>query len=138
METMNLSNINTAFLDHLKELGKSERTIYTYRKDLDIVEAFFGGDKPITEIRNLQIGKFFKADAMLLKPNGTPRAERTIEKTVRVFRMMLVWAFEKEFITELPLPKNTPMGNSLKQNEPEENREHHENPEEVHNEDHHE
>ncbi len=44
--------------------------------------------------------------------NGNARAERTIAKTTRVFRMMIVWAKDSGFIDKLPLPKNTPMGHS--------------------------
>lgn len=112
METMTVAQTTAAFLEHLKSLGKAERTLYTYRKDLDIVEAFFHGERPLQEIRIPQVGKFFKSDLLLKKPSGVERAARTVEKTVRVFRMMMVWAKESGRIDELPLPKNTPMGHS--------------------------
>ena len=112
METMTVTQTAAAFLEHLKGLGKAERTIYTYRKDLDIVEAFFHGERPLLEIRVPQVGKFFKSELLLKKPTGVERAPRTVEKTVRVFRMMMVWSKETGLITELPLPKNTPMGHS--------------------------
>jgi site-specific recombinase XerD len=112
MNTMTIAQASAKFLEHLKENGKSERTIYTYRKDLEIVEAFFHGDKDIKEMRLLQVGKFLKGDSLMKKPNGEPRAARTIEKTVRVFRMMLVHAKNNGWIEELPLPKSTPMGHS--------------------------
>lgn len=114
MKTTTISQANKDFLEHLKEIGKSERTIYTYRKDLEIVEGYFTPERHIAEIRALQIGKLFKSDAMLKKPNGDMRADRTVEKTIRVFRMMLVWAKDQGIIDELPLPKSTPMGNSMK------------------------
>ncbi len=40
-----------AFIGHLRESGKKERTLYTYRKDLDVVESFFGADRQLAEIR---------------------------------------------------------------------------------------
>lgn len=40
-----------AFIGYLRESGKKERTLYTYRKDLDAVEAFFGADRQLAEIR---------------------------------------------------------------------------------------
>ena len=101
-----------AFIGHLRESGKKERTLYTYRKDLDAVEAFFGADRQLAEIRLPQVGKFYKSDLLLKLPDGKERAERTIAKTVRVFRMMMVWARESGRIEELPLPKSTPMGHS--------------------------
>jgi hypothetical protein len=92
--------------------GKKERTLYTYRKDLDVVESFFGGGRQLAEIRLPQVGKFYKSDMLLKLPDGKERAERTVAKTVRVFRMMMVWARESGRIEELPLPKSTPMGHS--------------------------
>ena len=99
-----------AFIGYLRESGKKERTLYTYRKDLDAVEAFFGADRQLAEIRLPQVGKFYKSDLLLKLPDGKERAERTVAKTVRVFRMMMVWARESGRIAELPLPKSTPMG----------------------------
>ena len=101
-----------AFIGHLRESGKKERTLYTYRKDLDMVESFFGADRQLAEIRLPQVGKFYKSDLLLKLPDGKERAERTIAKTVRVFRMMMVWARESGRIEELLLPKSTPMGHS--------------------------
>jgi len=37
-------------LEYLKGHGKSERTLYTYSKDLEQVEAFFGPDKKVSAI----------------------------------------------------------------------------------------
>ncbi|MDH3345929.1 MAG: hypothetical protein OEL75_01960 [Kiritimatiellaceae bacterium] len=99
-----------AFIDHLRGLGKKERTLYTYAKDLALIEAFFGSDKQLADLRVPQVGKFFKSDLLLKRANGEPRAERTVAKTVRVFRMMLVWAQDVGRIDQLPLPKSTPMG----------------------------
>ncbi len=101
-----------AFLEHLREQGKKERTLYTYRKDLEIVEAFFGGDKKMSSIRTPQVGKFFKSDTLLKLPTGRERAKPTLDKTVRVFRMFLVWAKDTGQLADLPLPKDTPMGHS--------------------------
>jgi len=98
------------FIEHLRGLGKKERTLYTYAKDLALIEEFFGSDKQLADLRVPQVGKFFKSDLLLKRANGEPRAERTVAKTVRVFRMMLVWAKEVGRIDELPLPKSTPMG----------------------------
>ena len=39
-----------AYLEHLKGEGKKERTLYTYGKDLEQIEAFFGADRKLTGI----------------------------------------------------------------------------------------
>ena len=103
-----------AYLEHLRTQGKKERTLYTYAKDFDLIEAFFGGDKPLASIRTPQVGKFFKSDHLLKMPSGKERAKSTVDKTVRVFCMFLVWAKETGRLATLPLPKDTPMGYSRK------------------------
>ena len=72
-----------AFIGHLRESGKKDRTLYTYRKDLDAVESFFGAARQLTEIRLPQVGKFYKSDLLLKLPDGKERAGRTVAKTVR-------------------------------------------------------
>ena len=103
-----------AYLEHLKGLGKSERTLYTYGKDVEQVEAFFGSDRKLATIVPAQVGKFFRSDELLKLPSGKERAKPTIEKTVRVLRMFLVWAKQTGRISKLPLPKGTAMGRSAK------------------------
>jgi len=114
MNDCTIHNAAEAFLGHLREQGKKDRTLYTYRKDLEIVEVFFGGDKKVSSIRTPQVGKFFKSDTLLKLPSGKERAKPTLDKTIRVFRMFLVWAKETGYIADLPLPKDTPMGHSRK------------------------
>jgi len=101
-----------AFLEHLREQGKKERTLYTYGRDLLQMEAFFGADRKLAAILPPHIGKFLKSDELLRLPGGTERAKPTVEKTVRVLRMFLVWAKETGRIDKLPLPKDLPMGRS--------------------------
>lgn len=112
MTEMTIHETTAAFINHLRGNGKKERTLYTYRKDLDLIEGYFGKDKKLQELRITQVGKFLKCDALLKLGNGNARAERTVAKTIRVFRMMLVWAKDSGFIDELPLPQSTPMGHS--------------------------
>lgn len=105
------------YLEHLRQTGKKERTLYTYGCDFQQIEAFFGADKPLASIRAMQVGKFLKSDALLKLPSGQggiqkPRAKPTVDKTVRVLRMFLVWARETGLIQALPLPKDTPLGRS--------------------------
>jgi hypothetical protein len=76
------------------------------------MEAFFGADRKLAAILPPHIGKFLKSDELLRLPSGTERAKPTVEKTVRVLRMFLVWAKETGRIDKLPLPKDLPMGRS--------------------------
>lgn len=101
-------------IEHLKSQGKSERTIYTYSKDFEQVEAFFKPDRKLRSILIPHVGSFLKSDVLLKMHGDKDRSEITVKKTVRVFRTFLVWALEQGYIDKLPLPKDTPMGRSLK------------------------
>ena len=103
------------YLEHLQKQGKKDATLRTYARDFEQIEAFFGADRELPSILPAHVGKFFKSDALLKLPSGKDRAEPTVEKTKRVLRMFLVWAKETGRIEKLPLPKDTPMGRSLKE-----------------------
>ena len=103
-----------AYIEHLRTQGKTERTLYTYGKDFEQIEAFFGTERKLTSILTPHVGKFFKSDALLKLPSGKERAKPTVEKTKRVLRMFLIWAKDTGRIEKLPLPKGTPMGRSVK------------------------
>jgi len=114
MQDMTLHDALQEYLGALKENGKSERTLYTYTKDAEQIEAHFGPDKKLGSILVPHVSGFLKSDALLKMPSGKERSEPTVRKTVRVFRMFLVWALEQGYIAKLPLPKDTPMGRSAK------------------------
>ena len=99
-----------AYIEHLRQAGKKERTLYTYGRDFQQIEAFFGKDRRLAAILSPHVGKFLKSDALLVLPSGKPRAKPTVDKTVRVLRMFLVWAQGTGRIASLPLPKDNPMG----------------------------
>ena len=102
---MNLNDAKTAFMAHLEALGKHPRTCYTYAKDLDYLSGFFGGERAIESIRLPEVGKWLKSEAYLNTPKGKPRAERTLNKNLRVVRQLFVWAKGQGLIETLPLPK---------------------------------
>lgn len=112
MSNITLHEAAREYLEHLKFEGKSERTLYTYGKDFEQIEAHFKPEKKLSAIMIPHVSGFLKSDALLKLPNGKERSEPTVKKTVRVFRMFLVWTLGKGYITKLPLPKDMPMGHS--------------------------
>ncbi len=112
MSDITLHDAAREYLEHLKSEGKSERTLYTYGKDFQQIEAYFKPEKKLPAIMVPHVSGFLKSDALLKLPSGKERSEPTVNKTVRVFRMFLVWAHGKGYITKLPLPKDTAMGHS--------------------------
>ncbi len=112
MKDCTLHEAAQAYLEHLRTLGKKDRTLYTYGKDFQQMEAFFGADRKLRTILPPHVGKFLKSDDLLRLPSGVERAKPTVDKTVRVLRMFLVWAKETGRLEKLPLPKDLPMGRS--------------------------
>ncbi|HEY9687405.1 MAG TPA: hypothetical protein V6C52_10550 [Coleofasciculaceae cyanobacterium] len=104
-----LEEAGRAYLDHLANKGKKAGTLYTYGQDLKLIQAYFGADCQVSEIKVTQVGKFYKSDGLLTLTNGKERAERTITKTVRFFRLMMTWLFEQGAIKTLPLPQKEPV-----------------------------
>ena len=47
MTNKTLHDAAQEYLEHLKACGKSERTLYTYGRDLEQVETFIGADKKL-------------------------------------------------------------------------------------------
>lgn len=112
MSDIILHDATVEYLEHLKSEGKSPRTIYTYTKDFDQIEAYFGANKKLQSILIPHVSSFLKSDVLLQMPSSKERSEPTVKKTVRVFRMFLVWALGKGYIAKLPLPKDFPLGYS--------------------------
>ena len=125
MSDSTLHEAAQAYLEHLRAQGKKEPTLYTYNMDLKQMEAFFGADRKLGTIVAPLVGKFLKSDVLLKLPNEKERAKPTVDKTIRVLRMFLMWAKETGRIDKLPLPKDLPMGPSKeKQREAEADAEH--------------
>ena len=112
-----LHKARQAYLEHLAGQGKKERTLYTYGKDFEQIEAFFGAERKLTGILAPHVGKFLRSDALLKTASGKERAQPTVAKTQRVLRLFLVWAQETGRIAKLPLPKGKGMGRSAAKGE---------------------
>ena len=61
-QPITLREATQQYLEHLKDWGKSPRTLYTYGKDLEQIKAFFGSERDLASILNVHIGKFIKSD----------------------------------------------------------------------------
>ena len=114
MSDKTLREAMNEYLEHLKTEGKSERTLYTYDRDVQQIIAFFGNEKKLSAVLTPHVSKFLTSDALLKLPSGRGRAEITVRKTVRVLRMFLVWAKDRGYITKLPIPRDMPLGRSIK------------------------
>jgi site-specific recombinase XerD len=108
MKEITMQEAISQFLKALEAEGKNPRTLYTYGQDCKQILTFFGPEKKLTKVLPVHVAQFYKSDELLKVPkNGKHRAKATINKTIRVFRMLLTWAKEQGHIKSLPLPKNT-------------------------------
>ena len=114
MSDKTLREAMNEYLEHLRTEGKSERTLYTYDRDVQQIVGFFGTEKKLSAVLTPHVSKFLTSDALLKLPSGRERAAITIRKTVRVLRMFLVWAKDKGYIAKLPIPRDMPLGRSMK------------------------
>lgn len=113
--TNTLQTVAQAFILTLVNQGKGKITTRAYLADLQQPIAYFGADRPISSITLPMVGKFLKSEALNFKANGQPRSARSIDRSLRVFRMMLVYAMNQGLIQTLPLPKVVSRGYSLKE-----------------------
>lgn len=113
--SITLAEAAQQYLVMLENQGKQPATLYTYGKDLEQIQAFFGEEKLVNAISLPQIGKFLKSDELLKLPNGKERSLPTVNKTIRVFRMLMLWLQQEGMTEELALPKSIPMGRSRAQ-----------------------
>ena len=106
-ETITLKYAVEKYRDHLAALGKTERTIYTYGKDLELAVLHFGENKKLDKLIPAQVAGFFKSERVTKVPkSGRDKSEITITKTKRVFRQMLVFCRDQGWIESLPLTKD--------------------------------
>ena len=110
MSDITLHDAAQEYLEYLRSQGKAERTIYTYGRDFEQIESYFGIGKKLSAILIPHVSGFLKSDALLKLPNGRELSEPTVKKTIRVLRMFLTWALGRGYIVKLPLPKSIPTG----------------------------
>jgi site-specific recombinase XerC len=95
------------FLDHLKTLGKRERTLYTYGKDMEIFLEHFGSDKSIKKITKPLMGSFLKCEGIMKTTSGRTKSNITITKTRRVVSQFLDWLVANHNLESSPMPKQS-------------------------------
>ena len=105
--TITLKTAVEKYMAHLEAEGKTERTRYTYGKDLDLALQHFGEEKNLAKLIPAQVAGFFKSDLVTKVPkSGREKSPITITKTLRVFRQMLVFCRDQGWIEKLPLTKD--------------------------------
>jgi len=113
-----LARAMDSFMDHLRRAGKKETTLYTYGQDAKLVNEFLGESKPLAELRPADVARFLKSDNLLKLSSGRGRAKPTVDKTIRFFRMFLIWAHASGRTDSLLIPEGMPVGRVKKEKAP--------------------
>ena len=108
--TATLSSTHQAFFQYMADKGTIPSTLKTYRRDWGVIEDYFGGAKKLINILPVHIAGFAKSEALNEKADGNPKAQRTIDKTARVFRMFINFCLETGRISKNPIPKGVRLG----------------------------
>jgi hypothetical protein len=78
-------------------------TMRTYERNFEVVLVpYFGADTELASITTETLQSFFSADALLLKPNGQPRAEPTKDQITGLLRSFLLDAASTGMINAMP------------------------------------
>ena len=93
------------YLKNLEEAGKGRGTVFGYSVDLALATKHFGAETLIGTITEDPVAAFFGSDLVTKKRTGSPKAQPTILKTRRAFRLALTWAKEQGYVAELPIPE---------------------------------
>ena len=115
-ESITLKTAVEKYIAHLKELGKNDRTIETYKRHLDLAIAHFGEAKDIGKILPVHVSAFFKSDLvnkLIREPKKEgeqrrerPRSPHTVAQTKRVLRQMLVFCKDQGWTDKVAIPKS--------------------------------
>jgi len=108
--TATLSSTHQAFFQYMADKGTMASTLKSYRRDWGVIEDYFGGTKKLVNILPVHIAGFAKSEELNEKADGNPKAQRTIDKTARVFRMFINFCLETGRISKSPIPKGVRLG----------------------------
>jgi len=104
---MSVTRLAAAYLEHLRDMGKSMATQFSYSMDLGLAKRELGAETLITDLTPERVAAFFESEAVTTRKNGKRKSQVTIDKCRRVLRMALEWAEADCRIAKAPLPTKT-------------------------------
>lgn len=100
-----MTTFRAAATDYLTKITPTHTpsTMRTYERNFTVVLVpYFGEETKLASITTETVQAFFSADALLLKPNGQPRAEPTKDQITGLLRSFLGDAASSGTITAMP------------------------------------
>lgn len=89
--TTTVGDLRKAWIDHLRDAGKTLLTAASYDLDMKLAEDFFGADRAIDALTAEDIDAFNASEAVNVLRSGRDKSPHTIAKTQRALRMALAW-----------------------------------------------
>jgi len=102
---LTLGELAQRYIEHLEAEGKSNGTCFSYAIELKTAQKALGADTLIASLTPEQVRAYFDSPAVMRLKSGKPKAQPSYLKTRRVLRLALVWAVERKWIAEAPLPE---------------------------------
>jgi hypothetical protein len=101
---MTLEQLAVAYVGQLEKDEKSAGTIFSYTQELRTALKELGAETKIASLTAKQVQTYFDCDRVTKLKTGKPKAQPSIDKTRRVLRLALVFAVQKKWLAEAPLP----------------------------------
>ena len=99
---MKLEAAVTGFARQLAADGRSAHTRAAYRRDLGALGRWLGGNPDLRRITPDTLARFLTSDAVLLTPDGEPRAPITVNRTKSALRSFFAFCVDSGWIKENP------------------------------------
>ena len=89
---MQLTRAIDRFRTHLLANGHSAHTISSYLRDLGLLVRFAGTDAEVEQVKAGRLAAFLTSPAVAVKPDGTPKAPGSADKTKTSLKAFFRWA----------------------------------------------
>jgi site-specific recombinase XerD len=101
--TWTLTETALTYLESLKAARKSESTINAYAADLDLATEVLGAETPIAALTPADVERFNASQQVTTTKSGRAKAQPTIDRSRRVFRLALTFAEQQGAIEAVPI-----------------------------------
>lgn len=98
-----LQDMAIGYAIHMRESGKSEGTMASYRMELTTALEELGAATKVSELTPERVLLYFGSDRVMKKRNGRGKSPLSIDKTRRVLRLALLWAQSVGLVAKAPL-----------------------------------
>jgi len=104
---LTLADLAERYIKHLEDAGKSPGTCASYGAELKLAIKHLGAETPIASITPEMVTEYFDSKPVTKLRTGKKKSQLSIDKSRRVLRLALVYAADRKWITDAPIPDTT-------------------------------